>query len=172
MSASCAIYCPPSISPAIPPSLPRSPKPAPTLRDNRSIACAVARPCAPQQKPPRTRSWQRWPGMACSALEPSGPHGAAFSNALELAMDPKIKRALSAIAIEHPFFAALALRKPWIADPDLDPPTMATLPREYRYHPDFVAACSMPEILGVELHEVLHDALDHGILITEHQLDQ
>ena len=87
-------------------------------------------------------------------------------------MDPKIKRALSAIAIEHPFFAALALRKPWIADPDLDPPTMATLPQEYRYHPNFVTRCTMPEVLGVELHEVLHDALDHGILITEHQLDQ
>ena len=68
-------------------------------------------------------------------------------------MDPKIKRALSAIAIEHPFFAALALRKPWIADPDLDPPTMATLPQEYRYHPNFVTRCTMPEVLGVELNE-------------------
>src|SRR5688500_11235842 len=57
------------------------------------------------------------------------------------------------------FFATLALRlKPAV---DWECGTMATDGKVLAYHPEFVTGLSADELLGVVVHEVMHNALAH-----------
>lgn len=77
--------------------------------------------------------------------------------------ETKILKARTTLLWDHPFFGALAVQLAVVEKPDLSPPTMATDGRHLFYHPEFVKKLSMPEMVFVMAHEVLHNAFEHHI---------
>jgi len=73
----------------------------------------------------------------------------------------KMLKARTQLLFKYPFFATLILRLKMIEDDNLDPPSMATDGIRLIYHPNFVDTISIPEIMGVLVHEALHCSLNH-----------
>lgn len=71
----------------------------------------------------------------------------------------KMSKAKARLLIQHPFFASLVTSSPWIATRDI--PTAATDSKNYYYNPDFMESLTLEECMGVQVHEVWHDALFH-----------
>lgn len=75
----------------------------------------------------------------------------------------KIKKAKVSI-LRHPRFCAfsgvISCGKTTI-DPDLQPPTACTNGFDYRFHPDFVASLTEPQLRLLILHEAVHAAGKH-----------
>ncbi|MGU7895798.1 DUF2201 family putative metallopeptidase, partial [Escherichia coli] len=69
--------------------------------------------------------------------------------------------AKAALMLAQPFFATLLLKLRHVEDDTLNPPSMTVTPREIRYHPEFIARCTIDEAMFVLCHEVLHMAWDH-----------
>src|SRR5574343_619242 len=71
----------------------------------------------------------------------------------------KMSKARARLLVQHPFFASLVTSSPWIATRDI--PTAATDSKNYYYNPDFMESLPLDENMGVQVHEVWHDALFH-----------
>ncbi|MCJ5260229.1 hypothetical protein LNT18_29100, partial [Klebsiella pneumoniae] len=67
----------------------------------------------------------------------------------------------AALMLAQPFFATPLLKLRHVEDDTLNPPSMTVTPREIRYHPEFIARCTIDEAMFVLCHEVLHMAWDH-----------
>ena len=75
----------------------------------------------------------------------------------------KVKKARARMMIGHPFFATLMASSPWVETRDI--PTAATDMKKIYYNPDFFETMSVPEIMFVIAHEVMHIALEHGLRV-------
>jgi len=71
----------------------------------------------------------------------------------------KIQKAKTLLILDHPFFGTLVSRLPLIEDKSVQ--TAATNGLDIRYNPDWLLALTVPEIMGVLAHEVMHIANGH-----------
>ena len=71
----------------------------------------------------------------------------------------RIGDAMTAIVLDHPFFASLLLQMPRIADPGIQ--TACTNGIEIRYNPEFIESLTQDQVAGLLVHEVMHPALGH-----------
>ena len=74
--------------------------------------------------------------------------------------EKRITAALTKIRMRNPFLGTLGLFVDHKLDADI--PTACTDDRKIWYNPDFVNRCSLNELAGVVLHELLHAALMHN----------
>lgn len=68
-------------------------------------------------------------------------------------------KARTRLLLNHPFFASLIMSSPYVMTRDV--PTAATDGKKLYFNPDFMDGLSIEENMGVQCHEVLHDALLH-----------
>lgn len=68
-------------------------------------------------------------------------------------------KARTRLLIQQPFFASLIMSSPYVMTRDV--PTAATDGKKLYFNPDFMDSLSIEENMGVQCHEVLHDALLH-----------
>jgi len=71
----------------------------------------------------------------------------------------QVAKAVTRIALYHPFFANLLLQMPRIEDPSVS--TACTNGVVIKYSPKFVESLNLQETLGLMVHEVMHPALGH-----------
>ena len=79
----------------------------------------------------------------------------------ESATAVRIKKARTALLLDHPFFGTLLFRLKGRETRSVE--TMATDGVSLFYNPDFVATLPAAELCGVLAHEVLHPALQHHV---------
>ncbi len=72
----------------------------------------------------------------------------------------KLTKARTALILDHPFFACLALRMPWEASGKYE--TCVTDGKGLYYNPEFIDGLTVPQAAGMLAHEVLHAALGHA----------
>lgn len=68
-------------------------------------------------------------------------------------------KARTRLLLNHPFFASLIMSSPYVMTRDV--PTAATDGKKLYFNPDFMDGLTLEENMGVQCHEVLHDALLH-----------
>lgn len=68
-------------------------------------------------------------------------------------------KARTRLLLNHPFFASLIMSSPYVMTTDV--PTAATDGKKLYFNPDFMDSLTLEENMGVQCHEVLHDALLH-----------
>lgn len=73
----------------------------------------------------------------------------------------KLSKAKAKLIIQQPFFASLAINMPMVENAELNPPTMATDGKTIWFHPGFVDAISVDEVVFVLCHEVMHKVFSH-----------
>ena len=71
----------------------------------------------------------------------------------------KIAWAKTQLFLEHPFFGCLGMRLKFIQSLEID--TLCTDGSRLIYNPEFLLSLSNPEILGVLVHEIMHNAMLH-----------
>ena len=74
----------------------------------------------------------------------------------------RIRKARTALLLDHPFFGSLLFRLK--SEEDRAIPTMATNGVVLRYNPVFVDTLNAATLAGVLAHEVMHPALQHHTL--------
>lgn len=72
----------------------------------------------------------------------------------------KMKRAVTNLILDQPFFGALAIRLRLVADPTIAP-TAATDGKILAYNPEFIDTLDIGQTVGLVAHEVLHCANGH-----------
>jgi predicted metal-dependent peptidase len=77
----------------------------------------------------------------------------------ELPAAERIRKARTALLLDHPFFGSLLFRLK--SEEDRSVPTMATNGVVLRYNPAFVDTLNAATLAGVLAHEVMHPALQH-----------
>lgn len=78
--------------------------------------------------------------------------------------DPKISTAKARLLMNHPFFATLLVRTPvLVSDRGGSVELAATDGENIYYNPEFLAACSVEDVMTVLTHEVGHDSLLHSL---------
>lgn len=80
----------------------------------------------------------------------------ATNSALEL-----LVRARSSLLLDQPFFGALALRLRLEENPSVAQGTAATDGKRLVYDASFIAKQSVPQLVGLVAHEIMHVALGH-----------
>ena len=82
--------------------------------------------------------------------------GIKVSNADLIAKaEANLRAACARLVVSHGFFAGPVLRKRWI--PSEAAPTIGTDGRDLYYNPAWIAARSIPECIGLLVHEACHD---------------
>jgi predicted metal-dependent peptidase len=71
----------------------------------------------------------------------------------------KVSQATTQIILDHPFFATLLLHMRRIEDDKI--PTACTNGVFIKYNPKFIDTLTLPQVVGLLVHEVLHPALGH-----------
>lgn len=83
-------------------------------------------------------------------------YNAAAREGLRKQAEEKLKAAVIQLSLKHGFLASSVLRKYWYADWTI--PTIGTDGLEGLYfNPEYIAARSVPEVIGLFAHEALHD---------------
>ena len=91
-----------------------------------------------------------------------GVHGGARGGMRhETPAAERIRKARTALLLDHPFFGSLLFRLK--SEEDRAIPTMATDGVVLRYNPEFVDTLNSATLAGVLAHEVMHPALQHHI---------
>ena len=75
----------------------------------------------------------------------------------------KVSRALTKLAIHHPFFGSVAFRLDIREDKDGLTPTMATNGKFIVWNRNFVDSLEEAEVMGVMVHEIYHVILKHPL---------
>ena len=82
-------------------------------------------------------------------------------------IDPEVKlkidKAQTGLVMDSPFFATLALNKPWTIDNSPENETGWTDGTQYAYNEEWIKTLSLPQTVGFTAHEVLHNALLHNL---------
>ena len=78
----------------------------------------------------------------------------------------RIRKARTALLLDHPFFGSLLFRLK--SEEDRVIPTMATNGVVLRYNPAFVDTLNAATLAGVLAHEVMHPALKHHTRRAKH----
>lgn len=78
-------------------------------------------------------------------------------------LNTRLSKAKISLILEHPFVGTIAMGMPFVIDDTLDPPTAMTNGEEVRFHPDFCASLTQPELLFLVAHEIMHPMLEHTL---------
>ena len=92
-----------------------------------------------------------------------------------MAQDPKISKAKARLMLQHPFFATLLIRTPVLAQTHsvggMPIELAATDGQNIYYNPEFLAKCSVEDVMAVLVHEVGHDSLMHSLRLGSRNRD-
>lgn len=78
-------------------------------------------------------------------------------------LNTRLAKAKINLILEHPFIGSIAMGMPFVIDDTINPPTAMTNGEEVRFHPDFCASLTQPELLFLVAHECMHPMLEHTL---------
>src|SRR2546426_1546329 len=79
-----------------------------------------------------------------------------MSSKLKEKAEANLQPAVARLVVSHGFFAGPVLRKRWIATESATP-TIGTDGKDLFYNPAFIAERTIPECIGLLVHEACHD---------------